>query len=55
MENKQDFFDMWYWEIVKPSTACKHGTHDCEKCGTSSKRDRVHKTVNGKGVVGKLK
>ena len=43
------------WDVVKPTTVCKHGEADCDKCGTSSRRDRKHKTMNGKGIVGRIK
>jgi len=51
-------FGTWPVEIpanVPPKTACKHGRDECETCGTTNRRDVLHKTIGGKGVVGRLK
>jgi hypothetical protein len=45
---------MWM-ETVDPKTACKHGKGDCDICGTTDRRDVIHKTQGGKGIVGRLK
>jgi len=45
----------WSYCIEPDTTACKHGTKDCEVCGTSSRRDRLHKTVGGKGLIARIK
>jgi hypothetical protein len=34
---------------------CKHGNADCDSCGTSERRDVRHRTVGGRGVVGRLR
>jgi hypothetical protein len=39
---------------VPDSTSCKHGKGPCETCGTTNKRDTLHKTGGGKGAVGRL-
>jgi len=48
--------DLGYnWLTVDPpETACKHGQHGCEVCGTTDRRDRVHVTRGGRGAVGRL-
>jgi len=38
--------------VKKPTTACKHGEGDCEECGTTNRRDQMHETRGGRGVVG---
>jgi len=35
-------------------TACKHGRTECERCGTTDRRDVRHTTRNGRGVVASL-
>lgn len=45
----------WSYCILPDTTACKHGTHDCEICGTSSRRDVKHQTVGGKGLIARIK
>jgi hypothetical protein len=40
--------------VVPSDTRCKHGDADCEACGTTSKRDALHTTRGGRGVVGRL-
>jgi hypothetical protein len=42
-------------EILEDYTVCKHGKGDCEKCGTTNKRDVVHTTRGGVEVVGALR
>lgn len=45
------------WGIIeeKPTNpACKHGKHECLRCGTKSGKDRPHTTRGGKGVVATL-
>jgi len=47
--------DEAYMVEVKPDAPkCKHGLHECEKCG-QRRTDATHKTVRGKGVVGRIK
>ena len=36
------------------ATACKHGRDQCERCGTSDRRDGRHATVGGKGLVARI-
>lgn len=46
------------WSTIeeKPKNpACKHGKHDCPRCGTSRDTDRPHTTRGGKGVVAHLR
>jgi hypothetical protein len=45
--------DDWF-HVVPDKTKCKHGTKDCDICGTSNRRDTKHKTENGRGAVGRL-
>ena len=45
----------WGWE--EPPEAprlCKHDLADCEDCGMSARRDVRHRTVGGRGVVGRI-
>lgn len=44
----------WMVEVVPTNPACKHGRHDCDRCGTHDERDHVHTTVGGRGSVGWL-
>ena len=39
--------------LVSPAL-CKHGHADCLTCGATERRDVVHSTVGGRGVVGRL-
>jgi predicted transglutaminase-like cysteine proteinase len=41
------------WEVPS-NTACKHGHGSCEDCGTSDRVDRLHTTLGGVGLVGRL-
>lgn len=44
------------WCLPEPdNTRCKHGTADCEACGSSNRRDAKHTTKNGRGAVGSLR
>jgi len=43
----------WYFIIV-PDTCCKHGHDECERCGTTNRRDAKHTTVGGKGLVARI-
>lgn len=36
-------------------TECKHGKGSCGECGTTNRRDAVHRTEGGLGAVGKLR
>jgi hypothetical protein len=44
----------WSCTIEEPKTICKHGVYSCDICGTSDRRDTLHTTKGGSGVVGKL-
>ncbi len=44
----------WNYE-PPPVTVCKHKRGDCAECGTTDRRDAVHTTQGGRGVVGRLK
>lgn len=43
--------DGWHGTIEPPRTTCKHRDGRCERCGTSDRRDALHTTRNGRGVV----
>jgi hypothetical protein len=46
----------WTIAVEEPSnTACKHGSTECIKCGTSQRQDALHTTVGGKGHVARLR
>ena len=42
---------------ARPAIArgCKHGVLDCEACGVTERRDALHTTQRGLGVVGRLR
>lgn len=40
---------------VPMTTQCKHGLGECETCGTTNRRDVIHSTRGGVGLVGKLR
>ena len=40
--------------LVSPAL-CKHGRADCLTCGATERRDVVHSTVGGRGVVGRIR
>lgn len=42
------------WDFHFPPALCKHGSGDCETCGTTERRETLHRTRGGKGVVGRL-
>jgi hypothetical protein len=47
---------IWHWPMVEeipPSPKCKHGLHECPRCGQRFD-DFKHTTVRGKGRVGRL-
>ena len=46
--------DSWHFEIIEPTTCCKHGHCECERCGTTNQRDCKHRTVGGRGVVARI-
>lgn len=47
---------IWDWvDVLTPTTRCKHGELDCPRCGTTSRRDVLHRTQGGLGKVGKLR
>lgn len=54
-DTSADTFIGDYVEIDNSSSACKHKNKSCDKCGTTSRRDYKHKTINGKGIVGRIK
>jgi len=43
--------------LVHPPLAavCKHGSGDCDVCGTWDLTDRPHSTVGGRGIVARLR
>lgn len=44
----------WEIEVIEPEAPkCKHGLHNCHRCGQRD-TDHRHKTVNGKGKVGRI-
>ena len=43
-----------YFDRGESDTRCKHGVGECELCGTTAKRDALHATAGGVGVVGRL-
>lgn len=45
----------WPVELLPSQTACKHGEMDCERCGTTSRRDTLHGTKNGKGRIARIR
>ena len=44
----------WHMVELKPETCCKHGAGACETCGTTDRRDYLHKTVGGRGLVARI-
>lgn len=32
----------WHWDDPVYTTRCKHGAGDCDRCGTSNRRDVIH-------------
>lgn len=44
-----------FFEVEAPTTACRHKKADCARCGTTSRRDVVHLTQDGRGVVARLR
>lgn len=53
---RQTFTLVYEMMVVEPeNTRCKHGRGlGCERCGTSNRRDTVHRTRGGKGCVARL-
>lgn len=52
-----DCFGGWSIELDPPeknNTTCKHGLEECERCGTTDRRDARHTTVGGRGLVARL-
>jgi hypothetical protein len=45
----------WNPALPPSTTRCKHGNDDCDRCGTASRRDAKHTTINGRGKVARLK
>lgn len=43
------------FDVLPPETACKHGKLDCDRCGSSRRRDALHGTTQGRGHVGQLR
>jgi hypothetical protein len=41
--------------VQPPVTRCKHGRGACEECGTSDRRDALHRTKGGRGAVARLR
>lgn len=48
-------FDDLLPPALKVARACKHGVLDCETCGMTERRDVLHTTRGGCGVVGQLR
>lgn len=48
-------FDDLLPPVLKIARACKHGVLDCQACGTTERRDVLHTTQGGRGVVGRLR
>jgi hypothetical protein len=46
--------DNWHFEVIEPTTCCKHGHYECERCGTTNQRDFKHHTVDGRGVIARI-
>jgi hypothetical protein len=44
---------MWL-EPDPPMVACKHDHDECERCGTTNRRDVKHRTINGRGAIARL-
>jgi len=40
---------------VSPTTTCRHGRSECNRCGTSTRRDALHTTAGGRGLVARLR
>lgn len=38
-----------------PAIRCRHRRGDCPRCGTSERRDRLHSTRDGRGVVARIR
>jgi hypothetical protein len=48
--------DIYGWGSPIPDeTVCKHGEGSCGVCGTTNRRDTVHSTKGGRGVVGRIR
>lgn len=47
--------DYWHFEVIVPTTCCKHGQDECERCGTTNRRDAKHRTIGGRGLVARIK
>jgi hypothetical protein len=41
----------WHGGFPVPRTTCKHVDGDCDECGTTGRRDAIHTTRGGRGVV----
>lgn len=58
LEAKRVEVDQFWCTFSTASDApsrCKHGKADCLTCGVSERRDALHTTVNGRGVVGRIR
>lgn len=44
----------WCFMEEPATTECKHTTHDCAICGTTDRRDALHRTRGGTGAVARL-
>lgn len=50
-----DGYGSWGFSIHWPTLRCKHGPcFRCDRCGVTERRDAMHTTRGGRGVVGQL-
>ncbi len=54
--SRQPWVPSWESDAPPPEpTRCKHGRGECERCGTSRRRDAMHATRGGRGAVARIK
>lgn len=53
--DKTQLGDGWNYSPTPFNTKCKHGVGDCEVCGTYERTDKKHTTINGKGLIARLR
>lgn len=50
-----DGYGSWDFTVQSPSLRCKHGPcFRCDRCGVTDRRDAMHTTRGGRGVVGQI-